>query len=181
MKKLGLSLICSVLILAIGGLAQQAPASKDVPAKEDVQQLLKLTQVRERMVQLMEGMKGGMEAGALAGFKQKVPNPTPEQIKRLNLMSDSVFEELPIDEMVDAMIPVYQRHLTKSDLDAIVAFYASPAGQHLLKEQPAMMSEAMQAGQDIMLKRVPELTRKLDERIAKLAEEEAQKKAPDQK
>ncbi len=62
------------------------------------------------------------------------------------------------------MIPIYQRHLTKTDLDAVISFYASPVGQKLLKEQPAMMAESMQAGQNIMLSKVgdigSDLTRK---------------------
>jgi uncharacterized protein len=74
--------------------------------------------------------------------------------------------------MVDAMVPVYQHHLTKSDLESVIAFYRSPAGQKILKEQPAMMAEGMQAGQEIMLKRLPAILDRLNTQIAKLAEEE---------
>jgi hypothetical protein len=66
------------------------------------------------------------------------------------------------------MIPIYQRHLTKSDLDAVIVFYSSPVGQRLLKEQPAMMAEGMKAGQDIMLKKVPELTQRINTQVAQL-------------
>jgi len=57
-----------------------------------------------------------------------------------------MFSALPMDEMVDAIIPIYQKHLTKADLAAVTAFYSSPAGQKILKELPAIMSESMQAG-----------------------------------
>ena len=73
------------------------------------------------------------------------------------------------------MIPIYQRHLTKTDLDAVIAFYSSPVGQRLLKETPVITSEAMKAGQDIMLKKVPDLTQRLNQEVAKLAKEEMQK------
>jgi len=45
--------------------------------------------------------------------------------------------------MLDDMIPVYQRHLTKQDVDSMLAFYNTPTGQKLLREQPAMMAEGM--------------------------------------
>jgi hypothetical protein len=136
---------------------------------------LDLMQIRARMVQMMEGMKGGMKTGAEAGLKQEVPNPTPEQLAKADFIAETVFKDIPIDEMVDAMIPIYQRHLTKADLDAIIAFYSSPAGQRLLKEQPGMMAEGMKAGQDIMLKRVPELTQRLNAEVDRIAKEEAKK------
>jgi hypothetical protein len=43
------------------------------------------------------------------------------------------------------MIPVYQRHFTKSEIEALIAFYASPAGQKFLHEMPAVTAETMRA------------------------------------
>jgi hypothetical protein len=50
------------------------------------------------------------------------------------------------------MVPVYQRHLSKGDVSAMQAFYETPTGQKLLREQPAMTAEAMQAMQPRMQK-----------------------------
>jgi uncharacterized protein len=77
--------------------------------------------------------------------------------------------------MIDALIPIYQRHLTETDIDSVIVFYSSPAGQKLLKEQPAMMAEGMKAGQDIMLKKFPDLTQRLNAEVARLAKQEAEK------
>lgn len=174
------TLVC-LLVLASGPAIAQTPAGPDTPSKEDVVRFLDLLQIKARMVQMMDGMKGSMKTGAEASLKQQLPNATPEQLAKVDAFADTVFKALPIDEMVDAMIPIYQRHLTKADLDSIVAFYSSPAGEKLLKEQPAMMAEGMKAGQDIMLKRVPELTQRLNEQVAQLAKEEAQKNPPSAK
>jgi hypothetical protein len=70
-----------------------------------------------------------------------------------------------------------KRHLTKTDLEAVIAFYKSSAGQKILKEQPAMMAEGMQAGQDIMIKRLPAILDRLNTQIAKLADEEKKRPA----
>jgi uncharacterized protein len=50
-----------------------------------------------------------------------------------------------MDEMLNDMIPIYQRHFTKSDIDALIAFYSSPAGQKFLHETPAVTAETMRA------------------------------------
>ena len=59
---------------------------------------------------------------------------------------------MPMDEMMDAMIPAYQKHLTRGDIDNIVAFYSTPTGAKVLREMPAMLAEAMQEMMPIMTK-----------------------------
>lgn len=51
----------------------------------------------------------------------------------------------PMDEMLNDMVEVYQRHLTREDVDAITAFYRSTPGQHILDAQPLMAREVMPA------------------------------------
>jgi hypothetical protein len=43
------------------------------------------------------------------------------------------------------MVPIYQRHFAKTEIDALTAFYSSPVGQKVLHEMPAVTSEAIQA------------------------------------
>jgi hypothetical protein len=173
--------IASLFILLAGSCIGQSAASPapaanpDAASKEQIMRFLDLMQIRARMVQMMDGLKVSMKSGAEAGLKQEIPNPTAEQLARVDLIADTVFKELPINEMIDAMIPIYQRHLTKADLDAIVAFYSSPTGQRLLQEQPAMMAEGMKVGQDIMLKKVPELTQQLNAEVDRIGKEESGK------
>jgi hypothetical protein len=57
-----------------------------------------------------------------------------------------------MDEIMDAMVPVYQKHLTKGDIDNLVAFYSTPTGAKLLREMPTIMAEAMQDMMPIMTK-----------------------------
>jgi len=39
------------------------------------------------------------------------------------------------------MTAPYQKYLTRSDVDGIIALYSSPAGQRLLDIQPVIMQE----------------------------------------
>jgi hypothetical protein len=49
----------------------------------------------------------------------------------------------PADEMLADMTAIYQRHLSKDDVDGMIAFYSAPAGQHLLDAQPVIAQEYM--------------------------------------
>lgn len=50
-------------------------------------------------------------------------------------------------ELMDMIIPVYQKHLQESDAQAIYKFYMTPAGQRLIKAQPLIVQETMMLGQ----------------------------------
>ena len=150
---------CFLLAVSVVGTAQQAGnpgvavqaevPDKDVPDKAEVLKFLDLMHARAQMVQTMAGMAKQMRQGAEAAFKQKVPDATPEQLQKLDKIFDNLFSDLPVDDIIDAIVPIYQKHLTKADLNAVVAFYSTSAGQKILKEMPAILSESMQAGGEI--------------------------------
>jgi hypothetical protein len=77
-----------------------------------------------------------------------------------------------IDEMIDALVPIYQRHFSKADLDGMLAFYTSPVGQKFQSEQPAITQESMQAVGNIISAKLPELTKQMKAQMDKMAAED---------
>ncbi|MGA2727677.1 MAG: DUF2059 domain-containing protein [Terracidiphilus sp.] len=69
----------------------------------------------------------------------------------------------PVEEMIDDMTLLYQEHLTREDVDAMIAFYSSPAGQHLLDAQPKIAQEYM----PLVMKRAAERTKTLTAEMMK--------------
>ncbi len=161
------------------GTAGQALPS-DAATRDQVLKLLEVQQVRRNITIMLEGMKSQMNSSAEQAFRQKVPNPTSQQLQRLHGFTDDIFSEISVDDLIDSIIPVYQRHLTRTDVDGIVAFYSSAIGQKILREQPAMMRESMQAAGAVQQQKMGALTKKLDERIKQMADEE-NNPAPDTK
>jgi hypothetical protein len=170
MKKLVLLMVLCFLAVPTFSAAQQTNDS-EVPNKAEVVKFLDLMHARAQMVQTLDGLAKQMRIGAEQGFKEKVPDATPEQLAKVDKVFEGIFKSLPVDEMVDAIVPIYQKHLTKADLAAITAFYASPAGQKILKEMPAIMSEAMQAGGEIGRKAFAAKSQELDQQIADLVKD----------
>lgn len=78
----------------------------------------------------------------------------------------------PIDELLDVMKPVYQKHFTKGDIDTLIAFYSTPTGQKVLKEMPAISSEALQASSGIVQKLVSKITQRVQDEVAQVQKEQ---------
>jgi len=92
-------------------------------------------------------------------------------------MIDGAMSEMPMDEMLEAAVAVYRRHLTKSDVEEMIRFYAGAVGQKVLREQPKMIQESMQAGTEIQTKRMDQIMAKIREGEQKMleADEESNK------
>jgi hypothetical protein len=166
---------------SVAEIAAQAKAAHALPAnaptRSQVLTLFDLLQVRRNMVVAMDGMKKAAQEGAAQSFRERVPDPTPKQLELLNKMMEDMFGDMPLDEIVDAIVPVYQSHLTKSDIEEIIRFYSSPVGQKLLREQPQMMQEGMKAAAEVQQKRMQIISQKMDQRMQELVDA-SQEKSP---
>jgi len=114
-------------------------------------------------------------------IKKHDPQVTDEEIAKLDAMSDQYLKDIPIDGMLDDMVPVYQKHLTKADVDAMVGFYSSPTGQKILTEMPAMTAEGLQAMQPRMRKMMEEASEKMEKMTQQQTEKQKAKPQSDTK
>jgi hypothetical protein len=142
MKRSALLLIACLLLGSVS-FAQENPA--DAPAsKADIEKYLDVLHTRDLMKTMMDAMSKQMHQ-MIAEQLKKDPAMTPQAEGRVNKMMDDIIKTMPIDDLIDAMIPVYQKHFTKGNIDDLLAFYSTPTGQKLVKELPAISTEAMQA------------------------------------
>jgi hypothetical protein len=128
-------------------------SSDDSPAtKEDVQRYFQLVRSHDLMKKLMASMAQGIQQMTHEQYMKHQDELPAGYEAKMNAMMDDMFSNMPMDEMMQAMIPAYQKHFTKGDIDNLVAFYSSPTGAKLLQEMPAIMAEAMQDTMPIMTK-----------------------------
>jgi hypothetical protein len=190
-----------LLLLAVtisGVLAQQpapratpTPATKShagpsavpdpPPSPDQVLKLLGLLRVRDELEITLDAMKQQLKDEATQSFSDKVPNPTPQQLNSVHVMVDDVFRDISLDDLIHDLMPVYQRHLTRSDVRALITFYSSVPGQKILREQPAMIKESMEVAGTSQQKRMEALLAKLEIRIQQLIAQEQGKAAPEKK
>jgi hypothetical protein len=168
--------LTAYLVFALSGVAQQSPA--DAPAsKEDVQKYLDVMHSREMMAQMVEAMSKPMHQMIHDQYLKDKDKLPPDFEARMNKLMDDTMKGFPWDEMLQSMVPVYQKHFTKGDIDAIVAFYSAPTGQKLLREMPAMMAESMQTMMPLMRKHMDAMMDRMQEQMAQMMKDSGAKPA----
>lgn len=136
-----------VLAFAIAGArAQAAPA----PAKPDttrhaaapapkvdsvkaqaIRQLLEVMGVRKTMAAALDGM--------IAIQQRAMPSVPADFWVQMKA-------EMSVDELIDEIIPLYDKHYSLEDIRTLTAFFETAAGKRFIAEQPAMMQESMALG-----------------------------------
>lgn len=164
MKHLCISLAVIIFIVSAPFAQQPTPSTGDAPAtKEDIQRLFEVMQIHQQMHQVMDAMMKQQSAMIHETLKQRYPQTSAERIARADQMIAETMKDMPMDAMLDDMIPIYQRHFSKTDIDAMSTFYASPTGQKMMREMPALTSEAMQASSARMQKQMDTIRQKAEQ------------------
>lgn len=168
MKRFALLLVV-VFLLGSATFAQQNLA--DAPAsKADVERYLDVVHTRDLMTTMMDAMS--KQVHQMIGEQlKKQGGLTPEAQAQVNKMMDDVIKSIRTDDLLDAMIPVYQKHFTKGNIDDLIAFYSTPTGQKLVKELPAITTEAMQAATPVYQKIMADTLQRLEAQMTQLRKE----------
>jgi hypothetical protein len=93
-------------------------------------------------------------------FKQQKTN-VPDSIW---VEFEKEFLKTSIDDLVDMLSPVYQKHMTENDLMKIIEFYQTPVGRKYAEKTPFIMQESMQVGQQWGMKIGQKFQEKLKEK-----------------
>jgi len=173
-----------IMLASLGAVSQQPAPPSDPPqntsqalppgaaSREQILKLFNMLNVRKTTEMTMQVAAQQAKASAEQMFQQQTPNATPEQVKQFKEMMDGVMDDtfgsMPIEQMIDVMVPVYQHHFTSSDIDAILAFYSSPTGQKFLTELPQIVQESMQAMGPIQQQMMQDLIQKTNQRMQKM-------------
>lgn len=151
-------------------LAQQSDA--DQPATiADINRYFEATHVREMMKSTMDTVSKQMRQMLHAQI-QNTPNLPPDAEERMDKMFDGALQNMPIDDLMKAMAPVYAKHFTKGDIDAIVAFYSTPAGQKMVAQMPAVTQESMQASSGVIRKYMDDTMRQMQTQIEEMQKDD---------
>jgi hypothetical protein len=109
---------------------------------------MRIKEQTQSMRQIVPAMVQQQIQAAMKQTEEALPQGTKltqEQRERMQqIMSRYVAKAMdlyPTDEMLTDMTGIYQRHLSREDVDGLITFYGSPAGVHLLDAQPQIAQE----------------------------------------
>jgi len=133
-----------VLLLSCAGFSQTSPAagSSSAPTQADKDQATKRVEIRQ-LIELTGA--ANVSADALrqiiaplrAGFPQ-----VPDEFW------DTFVKEVRSEELVDLVVPIYDKYYTREEIHDLTMFYRSPVGQKTIKILPKLSAEAIDAGQE---------------------------------
>jgi hypothetical protein len=118
---------CLLILLAASTLARAQ--NKVSPEKDKlIRRVLEVTGVQKAMHQA--------SSGVITSLKRSQPDVPEEFWTRLE-------KTFGIQDLLEQLIPVYDKHYSKKDLDGILTFYETPLGQKLLRVMPQAMQESI--------------------------------------
>jgi len=108
-----------------------APAyGRMTPEKDqEIRRLLEVTGTTKTMPEARDQM--------IAEFRKALPGVPSE-------FWEDFRKEINIDEVVDLMVPVYDKHLSLEEIKAANAFFATPAGKRFAEKMPVVSAEGFE-------------------------------------
>jgi hypothetical protein len=98
---------------------------------------MELTGARGRVQQMWAVMAQQAATMAAGAYHRKHPGATPAQLRKVaeataQYMQES-YKAFSIDELMAAIVPIYQRHLTHADVRGIIDFFSSSTRTEVLE------------------------------------------------
>jgi hypothetical protein len=141
------SLLLAGLLLAAPAFANDAPASD-----ESIREMLAVTDAHK----LIDTVRGQVDAMMKDTMQQALHGkavPADQQVildRMRTKMAAVVDEVLDWNALQSMYIRVYRASLTQDELDGILAFYRTPAGQAMINKMPAVMQNVMSEMKNMM-------------------------------
>ncbi len=126
-----------------------APESPAVNAdkKALILKLMEITNIREGMMESFKFMKENLSEVMKKNF--------PEAGAGVGIIVDKIFDMDKIfnaDEMLETLIPIYDRNLSAEELQGLINFYGSDVGHKLILVSPVINKEVMRYSIDYAMK-----------------------------
>jgi len=165
-----------MLFAIYSAAGQDAASSAPPPSVTEVMNYFEVMGIRGQMQTLLEAERKQLRVSFSDMFDKTLPAASAKEREQfLSLMDgamNDLFSDYPIEDILRDMVPIYQKHLSEADLNAIVSFYSSPVGKKVLKEMPAMTSEAMRISFARFQPKIELMMKNMQSRIEEMAKSE---------
>jgi len=137
-----------------------------------VQELIAVTQTKKLLDNAMSQMDGWMKSSmnqAMAGKKL-----TPEQDKIATDMRAKMValykEDMSWDSLEPMFVDIYRKSFTQKEIDGMLTFYKSEAGQAVIAKMPLVMQNTMQIMRKKMVALMPKIQQLASDSVKKMKE-----------
>ena len=170
-----MKILSSFLLSALLAISISAQAA--TPSDASLEKLLELSKAGK----LMDSVFGQMDGMIKASMKQ-VTQGKPLSAKEQAIMDRQqakmvavMKEEFSWAKMKQPFIRIYRETFTQEEVDGLIAFYQSSAGQAFVTKQPELMKNTMAVMQERMVPMMQRIQKMSEETAKELLEAKAKK------
>jgi hypothetical protein len=145
-NRLGTALLC-ILVSAGAAAANNAPASD-----ASIREMLALTNAQQMIASVKGQMSALMNTSVQNALKGQTLTPERQAVvdRMTAKMSAVASEMLNWDTLQPIYMRTYRDSFTQDEIDGVIKFYKSPAGQAYVKKLPLVMQNVMHEMQGMM-------------------------------
>jgi hypothetical protein len=156
------SLLLSAILICV---CVSAVRADEASKAAKVEEFLKVSHVEQTLTQGMAMMLNQAKSGLVQ--KMLDVTPTPEQTKANDELQDKLgailTRALSWEKLKPEYVKLYASAYAEEELDGIVAFYKSPAGQAMISNSPSIMAKSSVIVQQQLASAMPEIQKLLKE------------------
>jgi uncharacterized protein len=162
-----LRLLVAIAVLGLVPAAWCDDASKNAKVEE----LFRVSHMDQLLQQALKAAMDQVKSGVIQQILGAKP-PDKEAAAFQDKIAAIVTNALSWDKVKPAYIKLYAEAYTEDELDGIVAFYKSPAGQAMVKKTPDLMGKSMTTVQQMIGDAQPELRKAIEDYAAQVHEKQ---------
>ncbi len=168
--KRGLAMIVFFFLISVLAYGQSAVDNSAPASREQILKMMDAMQSRKTVQVMMNSMQQQIGSMMKEQMEKSTPEASPEMRAEMTAAMQDMFKDMePImSDVVEETIPVYQKHLSQQEAEAITAFYLSPEGKSFLNILPVIMNDSMSIAMKTMQTRMEPISEKLTKRMQEI-------------
>ena len=157
-------------LLLAAFVSSAAIADPNPPSDASVRELLAITESRSLIDGAMEQVDASMQASMKQAFADRPLSEAEQKIvddMRAQLVQ--IFrEEMAWETLEPMFMGIYRNTFSQAEVDGMLGFYRSPAGQAVIAKMPLVMQNTMQSMQGRMAVMMPRIQALQRDTVARL-------------
>lgn len=150
-----------MMMLVAGSVFSQTATPESRASAEQLLQVLKTGENFDNTIR----QAVTMQMGAL-DKRTDIPADKKDMIRKVSESSiNGILEKFSWQKMKGMFVDIYAEVFTKEELDGVIAFYESPAGQKFVAKQPELTRVVMQKMQTLMAEVMPEIRKNAEKAV----------------
>jgi uncharacterized protein len=155
--------LLTLTVIFLAFKANAAPASQE--SVESLFTVMKTESMMESMYETVEhvmrdGMKQSVQGKQVTPEQQRFFDSVP--VKFVAVMR----QEFGWQKLKPLYVQLYSETFEQNEVDGLVAFYTSPAGQAFVNKMPAVMQKSLALTQSLMQSLMPKMTSAINDAMA---------------